>query len=224
MAVAVAVPAATAVTNPLDPKVLLIVATPVFDELHVTTVVMSWVVLSENVPVAVNWPVEPFDMTRLLGRIAIETTVADVTVNVVEAETPPDVTEIMEEPVAVDTALPIELAALLIVATPVFDELHVTDVVISRVALFENVPIAVNCWAVLTEILGFTGEMAIETSVIGVEPPPLPQPAIIATNRIRTKNLFDFIGSNPAWNQIRRISPPRQVSHMSPRFNHDVSG
>ena len=51
VAVMVAVPLATAVAKPV---LLLIVATEVLDELQATVVVISWVVPSKNVPVAVN--------------------------------------------------------------------------------------------------------------------------------------------------------------------------
>jgi len=50
VAVMVVVPTVTAVAKPLA----LTVATDVFDEVQVTDVVISWVVPSENVPVAVN--------------------------------------------------------------------------------------------------------------------------------------------------------------------------
>ena len=50
VAVMVVVPAVRAVARPL----LLTVATEVSDELQVTCVVISWVVPSEKVPVAVN--------------------------------------------------------------------------------------------------------------------------------------------------------------------------
>ena len=50
VAVMVVVPAATVVARPA----LLIVATEVLDELQATVVVISWVVPSKNVPVAVN--------------------------------------------------------------------------------------------------------------------------------------------------------------------------
>jgi hypothetical protein len=53
VAVIVVVPAATAVTNPLEPAALLMVATPVLDEFQVTVVVRFCVELSEYVPVAV---------------------------------------------------------------------------------------------------------------------------------------------------------------------------
>ena len=47
-------PAPTPVASPFKPNVLLIWATAVLDELQITERVMSCVVLSENVPVAVN--------------------------------------------------------------------------------------------------------------------------------------------------------------------------
>jgi hypothetical protein len=47
-------PAATDVASPFEPAALLIVAMPVLDELQVTAAVRFCVVLSENVPVAVN--------------------------------------------------------------------------------------------------------------------------------------------------------------------------
>ena len=51
VAVMVAVPAAAAVATPV---LLTTVATVVSDEVQLTTVVISKVVLSENVPVALN--------------------------------------------------------------------------------------------------------------------------------------------------------------------------
>jgi hypothetical protein len=59
VAVIVVVPAATGVTIPLEPAVLLIVATDVASELQVTDVVIFCVLLSEKVPVAVNCSVVP---------------------------------------------------------------------------------------------------------------------------------------------------------------------
>jgi hypothetical protein len=47
------VPVDTAVVSPSLPEALLIVAMPVFEELHVTEVVISFVLLSVKMPVAV---------------------------------------------------------------------------------------------------------------------------------------------------------------------------
>ena len=54
VAVIVVEPTATDVASPLEPAALLIVATDPAEELHVTTNVISCVVASEKVPVAIN--------------------------------------------------------------------------------------------------------------------------------------------------------------------------
>ena len=68
----VEVPAATPVASPAA----LTVATAVSAEAHVTWLVMFCVVLSENVPVAVNCSVVPVTMLGLAGVTAIEVRVA----------------------------------------------------------------------------------------------------------------------------------------------------
>src|SRR5207247_9047036 len=78
-------------SSALDPPALLIVATAVLDELQVTWVVRSCVVLSLKVPVAVNCRVVPFAMLGFVGVTAIEERVAFVTVSVVFPETSPSV-------------------------------------------------------------------------------------------------------------------------------------
>jgi len=134
VAVIMVVPAATDVARPFDPLALLIVATPGLDELQVTWVVKSCVVLSLKVPVAVNCWVSPSGRLGLAGVTAIEVRVAAVTVSVVFPETPPKVAVIvMGPPAATDVANPCDPAALLIVATAVLDELQVTWVVRSCV-------------------------------------------------------------------------------------------
>jgi hypothetical protein len=69
MAVMVEVPAATAVARPLP----LTVATEGLDEVQLTCVVISWLVPSEYVPVAVNCLATPAGMLGLGGVTAIET-------------------------------------------------------------------------------------------------------------------------------------------------------
>jgi len=71
VAVMVVVPAATAVARPL----LLTVATDVLDELQVTCGVISWLVPSEYVPVAVNCWLTPLGTLGLAGATAMETSV-----------------------------------------------------------------------------------------------------------------------------------------------------
>jgi hypothetical protein len=87
-------------------------------------------------------------MTGSGVEIAIEVTVLAVTVSVTGAETAaPRVAVISVGPVvpaATDVARPLEPAALLIVATELTVEVHVTYDVIFCVLLSEYVPIAVN--------------------------------------------------------------------------------
>jgi hypothetical protein len=58
---------------------------------------------------------------------------------------------------------------LLIVATDVVAEAHVTEFVMFCVELSLNVPVAVNCWVLPFAIDGFAGVTAIDTSVGDVE-------------------------------------------------------
>jgi hypothetical protein len=137
IAVIVVEPAATDVVKPLELAALLMAATAAVDEFQVTAVVKFCVVLSEKVPVAVNCWVVPIAILGLPGVIAMETSVAAVTVNVVDPDILPDVAVIVVEPAATDVVKPLELAALLMAATPVADEFQVTAVVRSCVVLSE---------------------------------------------------------------------------------------
>ena len=144
-AVIVGLPVATGVTCPLEPAALLIAAKDGFDELHVTDAVISCVLLSEKVPVAVNCSVVLRAMPELAGVTAMDLSVAELTVRVVAPEVLPKVAVIVAVPAATGVTCPLEPAALLIAATDALDELHVTDAVISCVLLSEKVPVALNC-------------------------------------------------------------------------------
>jgi hypothetical protein len=76
VAVIVVLPTVTEVARPFDPPALLIVATAGAEEAQVTDVVRFWVVLSLNVPVAVNCCVVPFAMLGVVGVTSIETKTA----------------------------------------------------------------------------------------------------------------------------------------------------
>ncbi len=76
-------------------------------------------------------------MLGLVGLTAMDTSVAEVTVSAVDPDIPPDVPVIVVEPAATEVANPLELAALLMVATPETDEFQVTDVVKFCVVLSE---------------------------------------------------------------------------------------
>lgn len=76
-----------------------------------------------------NCWVAPTEMFWLYGVIARDTSVAWVTVSVVDPEMLPEVALIVVEPVVTDVARPWEPAALLIVATAVLEEVQVTAAV-----------------------------------------------------------------------------------------------
>ncbi len=124
VAVIVEVPADTAAAFPVEPAALLTVATDV-PEVQVTCDVMSCVLLSEYVPVAVNcWDV-PIAMPGLAGVTAMDTSVTGLTVRVVEPATLPETAFMVVVPTAADEAFP----ELLIAATDEADELQATDAV-----------------------------------------------------------------------------------------------
>jgi hypothetical protein len=76
-------------------------------------------------------------MLGLIGVTAIDTSVAEVTVSVVDPDILPDVAVIVVEPAATDVAKPLEPAVLLIAATAAADELQLTAAVKSCVVLSE---------------------------------------------------------------------------------------
>jgi hypothetical protein len=105
----VAVPAATAVTRPV---VVFTVANAV-EELQVTRVVISWLVPSEYVPVAINCRVAPAGLLGLGGVTAMEVRVAKSTVRFVEPKTFPDVATMVRITGAIVEARP-----LLVIVAP----------------------------------------------------------------------------------------------------------
>jgi hypothetical protein len=68
-------------------------------------------------------------MLGLAGVTVMDTSVAAVTVSVVDPDILPDVAVIVVEPAATEVASPLEPAALLMVATPAVDDFQVTPVV-----------------------------------------------------------------------------------------------
>ena len=107
-----------------DPKVALMVVAPVatlaarpcalmvaaaeLDDAHMTEVVRSWVLLSLNVPVAVNCLVVPTAMLEFAGVTAMEAKVAAVTVSDAVPVTEPVVALIVAEPVPMVLTNPVE--------------------------------------------------------------------------------------------------------------------
>ena len=102
VAVMVTVPRSLPVASPLT----VIEATLVDDELHVTVPVISCVLLSENVPVAVNCCTVPRGMPAIMGVTLMEVRVALVTVSSTLWETPPEVAVMVEVPAVNPMARP----------------------------------------------------------------------------------------------------------------------
>jgi len=73
----------------------------------------------------------------LTGVIAMDTSVAGVTVSTVVPDMLPEIAVTVVEPAATDVAKPFDPAALLIVAIPVLDEFQVADAVRFCVVLSE---------------------------------------------------------------------------------------
>ena len=94
------------VARPFVPGALLIVAIAVSDELQVTTVVMSLLLLSEYFPVAMNCIVVANLASGLTGVTFIDTRVAVVTVIKVEAWILPNIALIVVVPPARAVARP----------------------------------------------------------------------------------------------------------------------
>ena len=193
VAVSVVVPVETEVASPLDPAALLMVATVVDDELQIADTVTFCVVLSEKVPVAVNCSIVPKAMLGLIGVTAIDTSVADVTVNwvVLDMFVAGSVAVSVVEPVATDVANPLDSVALLMVQTVVDDELQIADVVKFCVVLSEKNPMAVNCCVVSGAIRGLVGVTEMNMSTAGVtfsvvEPDTLPDVAVIVAGPVAT--------------------------------------
>jgi hypothetical protein len=118
-AVIVALPSPTPLARP-EPFMLATVAT---EELQLTEPVRFCVLPSVKVPVAVNCCVVSSAMVALGGPTAMETKTGGVTVKLDDPEIVPNIAVIVVPPCATDEASP----ALLMLATPAADELHVTD-------------------------------------------------------------------------------------------------
>jgi len=185
VAVIVVVPAEAAVAKP----VLLTVATDGSDELQVTCVVISKIVVSEYMPVALNCWVAPTNMVGLAGITTMEDRVAKFTVRSVFPEI-----EVLVMEVAVMVVVPTETAkatpvVLSIVATVISDEVQVTCVV--KVVPSEYVPVAVNFRGTPTGMLGLAGVTAREDRVAVftvrvVLPEVLPEVAVMVVVPVET--------------------------------------
>jgi hypothetical protein len=122
-------PTAMAVTRPASETVAVEVA----PEDQVTEEVMFCVVPSEKEPVAVSCDVSPAGAAGLPGVIAIDWSVAGVTVSVVLPETLPKVADMVDGPSAIPVATPVTR----IDAKDVVPDSQFTEVVMLRVEASE---------------------------------------------------------------------------------------
>src|SRR5258708_32906349 len=123
VALMLVVPAPTPVATPDA----LIVANPRPLDAQVTEAVRSCVLLSVNVPLAVNACVVPSGMEVLTGFTAIESKAAGATVKVVSPLMLPAVAVIVLAPVLTPIASPCDPAPFPILATAPPPHLHVTE-------------------------------------------------------------------------------------------------
>jgi hypothetical protein len=149
---------------PVASPLTAMLKTLVSEELHDTEPVMSCVLPSENVPVAVNCCDAPNGIEALEGVTAMETSDAPVTVKVAVAETLPDVAVIVELPAASPFASP-EAPFTLMLATPVLLEVQVTRPVALPELPSLKVALAVNWKVVFSAIVWLVGEILREVMV-----------------------------------------------------------
>jgi hypothetical protein len=109
-------------------------------------------------------------MVGVAGVTPMETSVVEVTFRVVEPDRAPELAVMVVEPALTAVAIPLLPAVLLIDATFVADELHVTDAVIFCCEPSLKLPVAMNCRVNPTWRVLLAGCTAIDVSVGGVGP------------------------------------------------------
>jgi hypothetical protein len=179
VAVIMVVPRFTPVATPLT----VIDAVLGLEEVHVTVLVMSWVVLSEKVPSAVYCCWTPNGIVLLGAVTAIEVTVALETVKVAVPEMEPEVAVMVAVPAPTPSATPLVGNTPLINATADEDDVHVTLLVRFCVAPSAYVPVAVNDVFVVAAIWTFAGATVIIVKGAGTvtkaDPLIVPEVAVI---------------------------------------------
>jgi hypothetical protein len=161
-------PELSAVACPTEPGLLLTAATVGLEEIQLARVVTSCVVLLEYTAVAVKgWPV-PLARLGFAGVTPMETTVAAVTVRVVDPDTPCRLAVISVAPGLSPVACPLEPELLFTEATVAAEEVQVTEVVRSRVELSEYTPVALSAATTPLAMLGFAGVTPMDTRVAAV--------------------------------------------------------
>ena len=151
------VPAPVAVASPCVPAELLIVATWVFEEVHVASEVIVCLVPSENVPIAVNCCVPPLAILTPAGDMDIEIRSGAVTVTVAVPDTPAKVAVTVAKPSAAAVTDPVPFTAMI----PAGAALHAAKFVKFCVAFPERMPVAVNCRVLPVTSTEFSGATLI---------------------------------------------------------------
>lgn len=141
VAVIVELPGARPFAVPSVGMLLLTLATVVAEELQLAVAVMSCVLLSVNVPVALKLVVVFAAMDAIGGATAMETNAAGATVSKVVPVTFPNAADTVVEPCVLVQPSP---AADMLAAT-VFELLHVAEAVKSFVLPSLYLPVALNC-------------------------------------------------------------------------------
>ncbi len=167
------VPTPTAVSRPAALMVTMLVLPVV----HVTCVVTLPWVSSEKVAVAVYCWVCPVTRVWLVGETAMELMTRVLTVSWVVAVSAPDLAVM----VVVPRATPVARPALLMVATPVLEELQAAVLVTSLVVPSASVAFAVYCSVLLGVMAALTGVRVSATTVPG-ERKKSPHPTAAVNN------------------------------------------
>jgi hypothetical protein len=149
------------------------------EEDQVTWCVMSRVLPSLNVPLAVNCCLVPWAMLPFAGWIAIEVRLAAFTVSSDEPVTPPNAAVMVDVPMLTELSKPLAV----ILATLVADEVHFATPVMSCTLPSVKVVVAVNCWETPSGSVGVAGVTAMETGdaeLTAREVVPLIAPSVAA--------------------------------------------
>lgn len=157
---------------------LLIVATLVFEELHVTESVMSTWVPSSNVPMALYCKVSLEVMLESVGVIAIELRFAIVTLTLVEPLIVADVAVTLDVPGWLPLTMPVEET----VKTAELAEDQLTEPVTSLVLPSLYVPVAVICSVLPVLTDGVTG-VTVMLFKVGLTKNPLQLSKLIMARR-----------------------------------------
>ena len=180
-------PVTTVVARPAVPGPFAMVATLAADELQCVLSVTSCVLESLNVAVAVNCCVLPTATFGAAGVIAIDDSVALLTVSVVVPVTPEALAEMVTEPSFLPLATPVERMEAMFG----WFDFHARPLRLVATLESLNVPLAVNLISVCRWIVGLAGLMlmltrcAVETVSV-VEPPTEPKVAAMVVVPVAT--------------------------------------